>query len=193
MYDKYKERYNLLYGNNMDSSQAVGQKMMSQGWKLNTLVQLLSDEDSDTEMLLGHTDAGRQWCDLAKPWLQDFHKYLQMHENVGDLLIVQWWGINAICYQVWASLADNYLSVMASSVSSERIFSSAGITTIKQHNHLKADIVKALQCMKGLLKKDLLFREDLLLTSEIQIMESCRRLHLPLQMILAAGMRGSMP
>ncbi|KAF8641317.1 hypothetical protein AX14_009957 [Amanita brunnescens Koide BX004] len=48
---------------------------------------------------------------------------------------------------------------MASSVSSERAFSSARITISKRRNRLKADIVEALQCLKCLIKRDLLFRD----------------------------------
>lgn len=48
---------------------------------------------------------------------------------------------------------------MASSVSSERTFSAAGITISKRHNRLKEDIVEALQCLKCLYHEDLIFRE----------------------------------
>jgi hypothetical protein len=48
---------------------------------------------------------------------------------------------------------------MGSSVSSERAFSSAGITITKRRNRLKGDIVEALQFLKCLLRKDLIFRE----------------------------------
>jgi len=48
---------------------------------------------------------------------------------------------------------------MASSVSSERAFSAAGITIRKCCNCLKGDVVKALECMKCLLHCDLLFHE----------------------------------
>ena len=48
---------------------------------------------------------------------------------------------------------------MGSSVSSERAFSSAGITITKRRNRLKGDIVEALQFIKCLLRKNLLFRE----------------------------------
>jgi len=48
---------------------------------------------------------------------------------------------------------------MASSVSSERAFSSAGITISKRRNRLKADIVEALQCLKCLYHTDLIFRD----------------------------------
>ena len=48
---------------------------------------------------------------------------------------------------------------MGSSVSSERAFSSAGITITKRRNRLKGDIVEALQFIKCHLRKNLLFRE----------------------------------
>ena len=48
---------------------------------------------------------------------------------------------------------------MGSSVSSERVFSFAGITITKCRNRLKGDIVKALQFIKCLLRKNLIFRE----------------------------------
>ena len=77
-----------------------------------------------------------------------------MHQTV-----VQWWGVNGPHYPVWALLARDFLSIMASSVSSERAFSSAGITISKRRNRLKADIVEALQCLKCLIKQDLLFQD----------------------------------
>jgi hypothetical protein len=89
---------------------------------------------------------------------------------------VQWWGvstghpilqslhsqvlkINAEQYPVWASLARDYLSIMAASVSSERAFSQGGITISKRWNRLKGDIVEALQCVKSALHHELLFPE----------------------------------
>jgi hypothetical protein len=48
---------------------------------------------------------------------------------------------------------------MASSVSSEHAFSSAGITISKCQNQLNWDIVEALQCLKCLLHQDLIFHE----------------------------------
>jgi hypothetical protein len=52
--------------------------------------------------------------------------------------------MNAHRYPVGASLARDFLAVMSSSVSSERAFSSAGITISKRRNRLKPDIVEAL-------------------------------------------------
>lgn len=58
-----------------------------------------------------------------------------------------------------ASLARDYLSIMASSVSSERAFSQGGITITKRRNRLKGEIVEALQCLKYGIRHDLIFRD----------------------------------
>ncbi|KDQ50976.1 hypothetical protein JAAARDRAFT_104503, partial [Jaapia argillacea MUCL 33604] len=55
---------------------------------------------------------------------------------------------NAHRFPTWASLVADYLAIMATSVSSERAFSSAGITITKRRNRLKGDIVEALQALK---------------------------------------------
>jgi hAT family C-terminal dimerisation region len=60
---------------------------------------------------------------------------------------------------------------MASSVSSERAFSSAGITISKRRNRLKGIIVEALQCLKCLYKRDLIFREVITALKETLCME----------------------
>jgi len=49
---------------------------------------------------------------------------------------------------------------MASSVSSKRVFSSAGITICKCHSQLKLDIIEALQFLKCIYRCELLFREE---------------------------------
>ncbi|KIK81928.1 hypothetical protein PAXRUDRAFT_65288, partial [Paxillus rubicundulus Ve08.2h10] len=55
---------------------------------------------------------------------------------------------NAMRYPVWGSLARDYLAIMATSVSSEQAFSSAGIMIGKHCSQLTGDIVEALQCLK---------------------------------------------
>lgn len=61
---------------------------------------------------------------------------------------------------------------MASSVSSERAFSSAGITISKRRNRLKSDVVEALQFLKCLMLKDVLFREDPTVSAELELDDS---------------------
>ena len=59
---------------------------------------------------------------------------------------------------------------MATSVSSERAFSAAGIMISKRRNRLGGDIVEALQFLKCFYRRDLLFREaeDPSIASETQ-------------------------
>ena len=57
---------------------------------------------------------------------------------------------------------------MASSVSSKRAFSSAGITICKQHNCLNADIVESLQCLKSFLQQDLMAQDVVSIVEEEQ-------------------------
>ncbi|PPQ97932.1 hypothetical protein CVT26_002952 [Gymnopilus dilepis] len=105
-----------------------------------------SESDSDSELV-----------DPAKPWLNEWNMYKTTRESVpDDMNIVKWWG---------ASLARDYLVIIASSVSSEHAFSSAGITISKRRSRLKSDIVEAIECLKCLIHKDLLFREVVLVKS----------------------------
>jgi hypothetical protein len=60
---------------------------------------------------------------------------------------------------------------MASSVSSERAFSSAGITISKHRNRLKKDIVEALQCLKCMYHNNLIFRDVTTASEEVKDME----------------------
>ena len=137
--------------------------------KLQALFGELSDKELDRQS--SACDIVGEWSDSARLWLQNFHKYLNTCKHVGDLSIVCWWGINAPQYPVWDSLACNYLFIMATSVSFKCTFSAAGITISKQQNHLKANIVEALQFMKCCSKKELLFHEDPSVAADIQALK----------------------
>ena len=69
--------------------------------------------------------------------------------------------MNAYRYPTWASLARDYLAIMASSISSEHAFSAAGITISERRNQLQGDIVEAIKVNKSLKHRNLLFREVL--------------------------------
>ena len=57
---------------------------------------------------------------------------------------------------------------MASSVSSERAFSLAGITICKRRNRLDADIAKSLQCLKSFILQDLMVWDVVSIAEEEQ-------------------------
>ncbi|KDQ54210.1 hypothetical protein JAAARDRAFT_135995 [Jaapia argillacea MUCL 33604] len=65
--------------------------------------------------------------------------------------------LNAHRFPMWASLAWDYLTIMATSISSERAFSSASIAITKGCNRLKGDIIKALQALKCAFRNNLFF------------------------------------
>ena len=95
--------------------------------------------------------------------------------------IVEWWGVRVLSHfftsihekirntreHMAKRAARDYLPTMASSVSSEQPFSSAGIIISKRGNQLKPDIVEALQCLKCLYKNELIFH-DVLLSSTVE-------------------------
>ena len=103
---------------------------------------LLHDLDSsgDDSSSDDNTGPSATPADLAKPWLKEFNQYLNMIDELSDgQTLVQLWGhkyflslvqicviinfdfhqLNAHQYPVWASLAHDHLTIMASSVSSE--------------------------------------------------------------------------
>jgi len=63
---------------------------------------------------------------------------------------------------------------MGSSVSSEQAFSAAGITISKCWNRLKGDIIEALEFLKALYVRDLIFQEpepSSVLEEELEVFE----------------------
>ncbi|PSR76351.1 hypothetical protein PHLCEN_2v1847 [Hermanssonia centrifuga] len=145
----FREHYSVL---SKDSQVPEQTQKLSTG-KARMRLRALSDDELETEVIA--TAPSRS---MGKPWLPEFRHYLNMAEHVqGDMSAVKWWGLNAHRYPVWASLARDYLSIMATSVSSERAFSQGGITVSKRRNRLKGDVVEALQCLKCAIRQDLLF------------------------------------
>ncbi|KAG6875702.1 hypothetical protein C0992_002806 [Termitomyces sp. T32_za158] len=117
---------------------------------------LLAENSSDDEDFRYGNDS----FDELEPWQHEFDQYLNSVDVVPEgMSSVCWWGINSQQLPVWASLACNHLPILASSVSSERAFSAAGITISKCRNRLHGDIVEALQFLKCAIHSDLLFRE----------------------------------
>ncbi|KAG6914152.1 hypothetical protein DXG01_002077 [Tephrocybe rancida] len=147
---KFEERYRALHANDAQMSEPPCKKRKTAG----TLLRV-SDTDSDDS-----DDEEDTPNDPTKPWMTEFRRYLDTNDLVLEgMPVVEWWGIHAHRYPTWASLVHDYLAIMASSVSSERAFSSAGITISKRRNRLKGDIVEALQCLKCMYHNHLIFRE----------------------------------
>lgn len=96
--------------------------------------------------------------DPRKPWLQDLNHHVNTFDQLAENQII----VQSLGYgPVWTAIARDFLAIMTSSVSSERAFSSAALTSnTKRRNRLKGDVVEVLQVMKCLLRRDLVFRES---------------------------------
>ena len=155
----FKTRYLSLHATNPSGyPSGLGVSSKQSKSKITTLLRELSDDEDNVEIESPGLTSTPE--DPNRPWLHDFHAYLDIIEHIPDgWTIVGWWGFNAHRYPVWASLARDYTSIMASSVSSERAFSQGGLTITKRRSRLKGDIVEALQCIKCGIRQDLLFRD----------------------------------
>ncbi|KAF5343868.1 hypothetical protein D9758_015885 [Tetrapyrgos nigripes] len=147
----FKERYEELNGKSALSQRRSLAKSDS------TLLRELSDDEDDES-----TTQGSVWnsASTPEPWHSEFNLYLSAIDVVPTgMSIVKWWGSRTSTYPTWSSLARDYLAIMGSSVSSEQAFSGGGIVISKRRNHLKSDVVEALQFLKCVIKRDLIFRE----------------------------------
>jgi hypothetical protein len=173
---QFKTRY-LEMQTSASAPQPCEKKGKASGLK--KLIRETQSSDEDEEMCNSTSTAD---MDPARRWRSDFLNYLNTSDGKlpPGMSTIQWWGVciyfiglflltntdslvllkvNGPRYgPVWSSIARDYLSIMASSVSSERAFSQGGITITKHRNRLKGDIVEALQCFKCALRHNLLFR-----------------------------------
>ncbi|RXW12193.1 hypothetical protein EST38_g13661 [Candolleomyces aberdarensis] len=95
----------------------------------------LHDDSSDDDEPLQAIPPSRP----QNPWLKEFNSYLDGDDELDkSQSVVSWWGINAQRYPTWASLARDYLAIMALSVS-----------------------IEALQVLKSSLKKEVIFSTPL--------------------------------
>ena len=152
---QFKERYLSLSSSSM-ATQSARPKVNK---KLNALLcELSDDKEITTEVGAGMPE------DPNPPWLTDFHKYLDVVEQVPNgSSAIGWWDVSdwyfvTVCKQhwydfqlnaqryhpAWSSLAQDYFAIMSSSVSSKRAFSQEGITISRLRSCLKGDIVEAL-------------------------------------------------
>ena len=95
--------------------------------------------------------------EVFKSWETEVERYLESERADEDTDVLQWWKQNEAKYPRIAKMARDVLSIMATSVPVERLFSSASLTMTKTRNCLSDLSMKALICihswMKSTLKK----------------------------------------
>jgi hypothetical protein len=119
-----------------------------------------SDAQSSARRLSSSTtNAARQFftqlqCDPTTPQVAssslvselDRYLALQIDEEIEPLL---WWQAHAKEYPIISNMARDYLTIQATSVSSEQAFSVAGNTISKTRNRLLPETARACLCMKS--------------------------------------------
>lgn len=87
---QYKERHFEIFGNG--KTIIIPKKPK----KKLTLLHPVSDSDSDSDDV-EMSSSNAPTNDPKKPWLADFHQYLNTVEHIDDSIsTVQWWGVSGI-------------------------------------------------------------------------------------------------
>lgn len=84
---------------------------------------------------------------------EEICRFLKESRLSGDMSTLEWWKMKEVAYPALAVLAQRYLSIPATSVPSERVFSAAGLVVNKQRSSLKTDNVDKLIFLNKNLKK----------------------------------------
>ena len=94
--------------------------------------------------------------DAPTPWHQVVEEEIQLYKMAPVIAIdsnpLDWWKAHEQSYPHLAKLAKRYLAVQATSVASERVFSTAGDVVTAQRNALDPDNVNMLIFLKKNLK-----------------------------------------
>jgi hypothetical protein len=83
---------------------------------------------------------------------REFNSYLLLPRVPSEIDILQWWASRKSDYPILAKLARKYLSIPATSVPSERLFSSAGLTITEKRTCLNSQFVESILLLKSALK-----------------------------------------
>ncbi|CAG8569969.1 4636_t:CDS:1 [Cetraspora pellucida] len=78
----------------------------------------------------------------------ELERYLAIltNENYDPL---EWWKVYKIQFPVLSAMAHDYLTIQATSVPCEQVFSITGLTISKVHNRLDPETARALLCLKS--------------------------------------------
>ena len=86
---QYKKCYLDMYGSN--SAPAPWQTGKSATRKLSMLICELSDDDEDDAESLASPIVPE---DICAPWQKDFNGYLNSKDQLGNMTIMEWWGVS---------------------------------------------------------------------------------------------------
>ncbi|CAB4428209.1 unnamed protein product [Rhizophagus irregularis] len=73
-----------------------------------------------------------------------------------DIAPLEWWKAHETEYPLLSKVAQNHLSIMATSVPCEQLFSIAGLTITKSRNRLTGNSARAILCLKSWLEEKII-------------------------------------
>jgi hypothetical protein len=82
-------------------------------------------------------------------------KYWDSAEASFDMEPLSWWWAHSTEYPILSKMAQNYLSIQASSVPCEQLFSLAGNVVTKKRNRLSKNTTRACLCLRSWLIEEI--------------------------------------
>src|ERR1051326_4263391 len=79
----------------------------------------------------------------------EISSYWNLASASDDIAPLDWWKAYETEYPLLSKVARDYLSIMATSVPCEQLFSVAGLTITKSRNRLTGKSARALLCLKS--------------------------------------------
>lgn len=95
---QYKAQYLEMYGSDGQTPAPSRPAYSGASHKVKPLLCKLPDSDSDDNE--PESEPEPDASAVAKPWLKDFNGYLDSTDNLGELSIVQWWGVRIFSYSL---------------------------------------------------------------------------------------------
>lgn len=83
----------------------------------------------------------------------ELERYFNSTSPNDEIMPLEWWKIHATEYPVLAKMAQDYLTIMSTSVPCEQLFSIAGKQITQTRNRLHPDTVQACLCLKSWLEQ----------------------------------------
>ncbi|KAL0223617.1 hypothetical protein P9112_003007 [Eukaryota sp. TZLM1-RC] len=91
---------------------------------------------------------------LAQPMVTEIMAYEREELVPISTNILQWWNVTKVRFPRLARMARDYLSIQASSVASESLFSLAGNMVTDKRNLLTDEMIEAVMCLKSWKKNE---------------------------------------
>lgn len=104
------------------------------------------DEDLDVGYLFKQTSTVGEGEDF---WKHELKKYLESDRATKEEDLLEWWKRNEKTFPHIARMARDILSISATSVPAERLFSKAGLVIRKHRNRLNAESARSLLCLNS--------------------------------------------